>query len=264
MGDTSDSSSPSDSSSSSPDDLEKTDPTFRCRVRIDPPKIIRKSSRFIKSIAELGKGSLFTVESKDKQSNSKSKKSSKAVHSQIVKKSSIKMPYTCKNDYKGECGTDGGCFCYCQNDKEGACEESCVCLILGMGENVIPGSVPSMISGDMGLSSKMSMSKSVSQKGSATDKTGSKTVYSGMKGASAPSHGQMRDPEEEIDLQDLANEMKSAMIDVSQSMRQVGRTARQNNTNLLSEIPYFGDMVLYGREGFPPKFASLSRLLDGL
>merc|ERR1711895_414346 len=109
-----------------------------------------------------------------------------------------------------------------------------------MGDNINPGSVPSIISGDMGLSAKMSMSKSDSQKGSATDNTGSKTVYSGMKGASAPSHGQMRDPEEEIDLQDLANEMKSAMIDVSQSMRQVGRTARQNNSNLLSEIPYFG------------------------
>ena len=150
------------------------------------------------------------------------------------------MPYTCKNDWKGECGTDRGCYCYCQNDNEGACEESCVCLSLGMGENIFPGSVPSMISGDMGLSSKMSMSKSVSQKGSATDKTGSKTVYSGMKGASAPSHGQKRDPDDEIDLQDLANEMKSAMKDVSQSMRQVGLTARQNNTNLLSEIPYFG------------------------
>ena len=86
MGDTSDSSSPSDSSISSPDDLEKTDPTFRVRVRIDPPKVIRKSSRFIKSIAELGKGSFFTLESKDKQSSSKTKKSSKAVPSQVVKK----------------------------------------------------------------------------------------------------------------------------------------------------------------------------------
>merc|ERR1711888_535172 len=106
MGDSSDSS-PSDSSS--PDDIEKTDPTFRCRVRIDPPKVIRKSSRFIKSIAELGKGSFFTVESKDKQSNSKTKKSSKAVPSQIVKKSSIKMPFECVNNRTGECETE--CMC---------------------------------------------------------------------------------------------------------------------------------------------------------
>ena len=77
MGDTSD--------SSNPDDIVR-DPTFRCKVKIDPPKVIRKSSRFIKSIADLGKGSLFTLESKDKQSNTKTKKKSKAVPSQIVKK----------------------------------------------------------------------------------------------------------------------------------------------------------------------------------
>merc|ERR1711888_500501 len=193
MGDSPDSSSQSDSSISSPEDSEKSDPTFRVTVRIDPPKIIRKSGRFLKSVSELG--SLFSVESKDK----KSKKTSKAVHSRVVEKSSIKMPL-CKNDYKGECGEDGGCFCYCENNKEGACEVSCVCLIVGMGD--IPSSVPSIIHGDMGLSSKMGMSN-VSQKGSRTDNTGGKTVYSGMKGARAPSHGQQKDPEEDIDLQDL-------------------------------------------------------------
>ena len=78
MWDTSESN--SESSSSGVDDYEKSDPTFRCRVTIDPPKIIRKSGRFLKSVAELG--SLFSVESKDK----KSKKTSKAVPSQVVKK----------------------------------------------------------------------------------------------------------------------------------------------------------------------------------
>ena len=81
MGDTSD--------SSSPDDILR-DPTFRCKVKIDPPKVIRKSSRFIKSIADLGKGSLFTLESKDNQLNTKTKKRSKAVPSQIEKNLVIK------------------------------------------------------------------------------------------------------------------------------------------------------------------------------
>ena len=169
MWDTSESN--SESSSSGLDDFEKSDPTFRCRVTIDPPKIIRKSGRFLKSVSELG--SLFSVESKDK----KSKKTSKAVHSRVVEKSSIKMPL-CKNDYKGVCGEDGGCYCYCENNKEGACEMTCVCLMVGMDE--IPSSVPSILKGDMGLSSKMGMSNA-SQMGSRTGTTGSKTGYSGIK-----------------------------------------------------------------------------------
>ena len=221
--------------------IKKSDPTFKCNVKIDPPKVIRKSSRFIKSIAELGKGSLFTLESKDKQSNTKTKKKSKSVPSQIVKKPIKKMPFVCKNDWRGDCGTGRGCYCFCKNEKDGICEDKCVCLEWGMGEgNISPSSIPSLIHGDMGLSSKLGMSDTNRQKKSATDETGSKTGYSGMKGAGASAQGQKRVPDDDSDLQDLANEIKSAMMDVSQSMRQVGRTARQNNTNLLSEIPYFG------------------------
>ena len=212
MWDTSESN--SESSSSGPDDLEYKDPTFRCRVRIDPPKILRKSGRFLKSVTELG--SLFSVESKDK----KLKKNSKTDHSRVVEKTSVKMPL-CKNDYKGECGENGGCFCYCLNNKEGACGVTCVCLMIGMGDDTTPSSVPSMLQGDMGLGSKMGRSN-VSQTGSGTDKSGGKSIYSGMKSAGAQSLGQIRDPDDEIDLQDLAKEMKSAMKDVSQSMRQVG------------------------------------------
>ena len=83
------------------------------------------------------------------------------------------MPYKCKNDWTGECGTSRGCYCFCKNEKEGDCDEKCVCLGWGMGDNISPSSIPSLLSGDMGLSSKMGLSESVSHKGSATDKTGS-------------------------------------------------------------------------------------------
>ena len=240
MGDTSESSSSVSSIDSTPDDISR-DPTFTCKVKIDPPKVIRKSSRFIKSIADLGTGSLFTVESKDNQSNTKTKKKSKAVPSQIVKKSNNKMPFECKNDWTGDCGTDRGCYCFCKNGKEGDCDAKCVCLDWGMGEiNIGPDSIPSLLTGDMGLSSKMGLSDSVRRKGSAIDDPGSKTGLGGVKGAGASGHGHIRVPDADNEMQDIANEIKSAMMDVSQSMRQVGRTARQNNTSFISEIPYFG------------------------
>ena len=110
------------------------------------------------------------------------------------------MPFVCKNGYTGVCGTSRGCYCFCNNAYQGDCEEKCFC-------NIGTDSNPYL----QGL--------------------GSKTGYIVKKGTSAPSQGQMKD---------LVNEMKSAMKDVSISMRQVGLTARQNNTNLLSEIPYFG------------------------
>ena len=84
MGDTSESSSVS-SIDSTPDDISR-DPTFTCKVKIDPPKVIRKSSRLIKSIVDLGSESLFAVESKNNQSNTKANKKSKFVPSQVVKK----------------------------------------------------------------------------------------------------------------------------------------------------------------------------------
>ena len=61
MGDKSESISSVSSIESTPDDI-KTDPTFTCKVKVDPPKIIRKSKRLIKSIADLGPKSLFAVE----------------------------------------------------------------------------------------------------------------------------------------------------------------------------------------------------------
>ena len=156
MGDTSESSSVS-SIDSIPDDIIR-DPTFTCKVKIDPPKVIRKSSRFIKSIAELGKGSLFTVESKDNQANAKAKKKFKVVPSQVVKKSNNKMPFKCKKDWTGDCGTSRGCYCFCENGKEGVCETKCVCLEWGKGDsNISPAHIPSMLTGDMGLSSKMGL-----------------------------------------------------------------------------------------------------------
>ena len=38
----------------------------------------------------------------------------------------------------------------------------------------------------------------------------------------------------------LADDIRLAMQDMARGMRQIGVTARQNNTNFLSDIPYFG------------------------
>ena len=38
----------------------------------------------------------------------------------------------------------------------------------------------------------------------------------------------------------VAADVRQALLDMAQGMRQIGVTARQNNTNFLSDIPYFG------------------------
>ena len=35
-------------------------------------------------------------------------------------------------------------------------------------------------------------------------------------------------------------DVRQALVDMANAMHQVGTTARQNNTNFLSDIPYFG------------------------
>ena len=72
MGDNSDSISSISSIDSVPDN-PKTDPTFTCNVKIVPPKVIRRSKRIVKSIADLGSKSLSAVESKSKQTKTVSK-----------------------------------------------------------------------------------------------------------------------------------------------------------------------------------------------
>ena len=78
MGDKSENVSSVSSIESTPD-YPKTDPTFTCKVKIVPPKVVRKSKRLIKSIADLGSKSLFAVESKNNQTNTKSNKKNKSV-----------------------------------------------------------------------------------------------------------------------------------------------------------------------------------------
>ena len=38
----------------------------------------------------------------------------------------------------------------------------------------------------------------------------------------------------------VAADVRQALLDMSHAMNQIGVTARQNNTNFLSDIPYFG------------------------
>ena len=59
MGDNSDSLS---SIESEPDNF-KADPTFTCNIQVVTPKLIRRSKRIIKSIADHGSKSLSAVES---------------------------------------------------------------------------------------------------------------------------------------------------------------------------------------------------------
>ena len=187
MGDKSDSISSVSSIESTPDD-PKTDPTFTCRVKIVSPKVVRKSKRIVKSIVDLGSKSLSAVESKNNQTNTKSNKKIKSVPSQVLKKSSKKMVYTCKNNWSGECGTRSGCYCYCENDKEGDCENNCMCMGWEQGDsNVGAEYIP--ITGDMGLLTKMGLSDSIKTKGSATGDSGSKSVSGGVAGTGTPGPG---------------------------------------------------------------------------
>ena len=104
MGDKSESVSSVSSIESTPDD-PKTDPTFTCKVKIVPPKVIRKSKRIVKSIADLGSKSLSAVESKSNQTKTESEIKTKSVPSQKLKKSSKKMVHPCRVSRTGDCGT---------------------------------------------------------------------------------------------------------------------------------------------------------------